>query len=31
MLNFEIDGFIEKRGLYNENMIDVNDPDYIFY
>lgn len=31
MINFKIDGFIEKTGLYNENMIDVNNPDYIFY
>ena len=31
MVNFKIDGFIEKTELYNENMIDINNPDYIFY
>ena len=31
MINFKLDGFIEKTGLYDENMIDVNNPDYIFY
>ena len=31
MNNFKIDGFIEKIGLYNEKIIDVNDSDYIFY
>ena len=31
MVNFKIDGFVEKTGIYNENMINVNDPDYIFY
>ena len=31
MVNFRIDGFIEKTALYNENMIDINNPDYIFY
>lgn len=31
MLNFKIDGFMEKTGLYNENMINVNDSNYIFY
>ena len=31
MINFKIDGFVEKTDLYNENMIDANNPDYIFY
>lgn len=31
MVNFKIDGFIEKTGLYDENIIDVNNHDYIFY
>lgn len=31
MVNFKIDGFIEKTELYDENMIDINNPDYIFY
>ena len=31
MINFKIDGFVEKTELYNENMIDANNPDYIFY
>lgn len=31
MIDFKIDGFIEKTALYNENVIDVNNPDYIFY
>ena len=31
MVNFKIDGFIEKTELYNENIIDINNPDYIFY
>lgn len=31
MANFKIDGFIEKTGLCDENMIDINNPDYIFY
>ena len=31
MMNFKLDGFIEKTGLYDENMIDINNPDYIFY
>lgn len=31
MINFKIDGFIEKTDLYNEKMIDTNNPDYIFY
>ncbi len=30
MVNFKIDGFIEKTELYDENMIDINNPDYIF-
>lgn len=31
LINFKIDGFIEKTDLYNEKMIDANDPNYIFY
>jgi hypothetical protein len=31
MVDFKLDGFVEKTGLYNENMIDANDSDYIFY
>lgn len=31
MVNFKIDGFIEKTELYDENMIDITNPDYIFY
>lgn len=31
MIKFKIDGFVEKTDLYNENMIDANNPDYIFY
>ena len=31
MKNFKIDGYIQKTGVYNELMMDVNSPDYIFY
>lgn len=32
MKNFKIDGYTEKTGVYNsELMIDINNPDYIFY
>ena len=31
MVNFKIDGFIEKTGQYNEKIIDINNDDYIFY
>ncbi len=31
MINFKLDGFIERTGIYNENLIDTSNPDYIFY
>ncbi len=31
MNNFELDGFIEKTGLYDENIVDADNSDYIFY
>lgn len=31
VVNFKIDGFIEKTELYRENVIDIYDSDYIFY
>ena len=31
MVNFKIDGFIEKTWQYNEKIIDINNDDYIFY
>lgn len=31
MRNLKIDGFVEKTGIYNPNIIDINDSDYIFY
>ena len=32
MKNFKIDGYTEKTGIHNsELMIDINNPDYIFY
>ncbi len=31
LVNFKIDGFIQKTGLYDEKMIDTDNEDYIFY
>lgn len=29
--NFRIDGYIEKTGIYDDKMINTNDPEHIFY
>ena len=31
LINYEIDNYIEKTGKYNENIIDTNSDEYIFY
>lgn len=29
--NFKIDGFVEKTGIYDDKMINSNNPEHIFY
>lgn len=29
--NYKIDGYIEKTGIFDDKMININDPEYIFY
>lgn len=31
MVKYKIDGYIEKTGKYDENIVDINHPDSIFY